>query len=155
MPGKGSFLRWWLLVCLQGLAIAVAMVLGFHEVLWENDRTKLVFVIGAVWFFSTILIGYWHHVKSGVRTLLKVGFYLSYFCFTLGLTGTVIGFIFMLGSFQGINVEDTASVQNTLSEMAAGMGTAFYTTLIGLIAGEFLKQQMVNLEHMVDRRNEQ
>ena len=65
----------------------------------------------------------------------------------LGMIGTVAGFILMLGSsFEGLDVEDTASLKSTLTAMALGMSTALYTTLTGLIFSQFTKIQLVNLE---------
>ena len=65
----------------------------------------------------------------------------------LGMIGTVIGFILMLGSsFESLNVSDTTSVKTALTDMALGMSTALYTTLVGLVCSQALKVQLVNVE---------
>jgi len=70
---------------------------------------------------------------------------------SLGMIGTVVGFIYMLTTvFIDLNVEDTASVQEALGMMATGMGTALWTTLVGLIASVLLKLQLVLVDEHVD-----
>ena len=54
---------------------------------------------------------------------------------TLGLIGTVVGFII---AFMGIDmnlVGDASGVQQLAAQLVSGMGTALVTTLIGAIAG--------------------
>lgn len=65
----------------------------------------------------------------------------------LGLLGTVIGFIMMLGSVAVIDNADIATIQNMLTEMSAGMRIALFTTLTGLLGGMLLGLQY----HFLDR----
>ena len=67
------------------------------------------------------------------------------------MIGTVVGFIYMLTTvFTDINVDDTASVQDALAIMATGMGTALWTTLIGLVCSVILKLQLVLIDESTD-----
>lgn len=155
-PIRGSFIRWWVIVILQSLSLAIAVYFGAIEEIWRNDQTKLSFVILAIWAVSTLSIGYWHLArnKSKVNYMTKIGWFLSETCMAIGMIGTVIGFLLMLGSaFGNINVADTASLQTALKFMALGMSTALYTTLVGLVCGLYIKSQLVNLEHSLDRKN--
>jgi hypothetical protein len=155
-PIRGSFIRWWVIVILQSLSLAIAVYFGAIEEIWLNDQTKLSFVILAIWAVSTLSIGYWHLArnKSRVNYMTKIGWFLSETCMAIGMIGTVIGFLLMLGSaFGNINVADTASLQTALKFMALGMSTALYTTLVGLVCGLYIKSQLVNLEHSLDRKN--
>ena len=53
----------------------------------------------------------------------------------------------MLGTaFSNIDVSNAATLQQALSDMAIGMSTALYTTLIGLVCSLIIKVQLVNLE---------
>lgn len=65
----------------------------------------------------------------------------------LGLLGTVIGFIYMLGSVTGIEQIDINNVQKLLVSMSAGMRVALLTTLSGLVAGMLIAVQHQILEH--------
>ena len=150
---RASFLRWWLLVCIQGLFFATVGWFGAYQELWLQDQTKLSFVILFLWTVSTIAAGVWHYcvTAANVNYHIKIGWFLSEAMLAVGMIGTVAGFLLMLGStFADINVSDTATLQRALSSMALGMSTALYTTLVGLICSLFLKSQLVNLEHVID-----
>ena len=64
----------------------------------------------------------------------------------LGLIGTVIGFIIMLGSLSNITTFDVSLLQGVLTTMGSGMGVALYTTLSALVTGVFIAIQYFNLE---------
>ena len=86
----------------------------------------------------------------------ETGWFASDVLLTMGLIGTVAGFILMLaGAFNGINISDVSSVQQALANMAVGMSTALYTTLTGLITSTLLKFQYFRLQQDLERyRNE-
>lgn len=132
------------------------MVVGYfnaYEHLWAADQTKLSFVILFLWVVSTIATGIWHYniTVTNVNYHIKIGWFLSESMLAVGMIGTVAGFLLMLGTtFSGINVGDTATLQRALADMALGMSTALYTTLVGLVSSLFLKSQLVNLEHVLD-----
>ena len=80
-----------------------------------------------------------------------IGFYeFGWFCsdimLKLGLIGTVIGFIIMLGSLSDITTFDVTLLQGVLTTMGSGMGVALYTTLSALVAGVMVAVQYYNLE---------
>ena len=78
--------------------------------------------------------------------------FVSDLCLTIGMIGTVAGFIYMLSSsFASIDVSNVSSLQGVLSHMSAGMATALYTTAAGLISSAFLKLQYFNYSAEVDR----
>ena len=152
---KQSFIRWWVIICLQLLSFGVVGYFGGFEELWAKDMTKLSFVILSLWLITTLWIGFWQgrFVRVHVSYLIKIGWFLSEACMALGMIGTVAGFLLMLGSaFTGIDVADTATLQSALSSMAVGMSTALYTTLVGLVCGLYIKSQLVNLEHLLDQK---
>ena len=76
-----------------------------------------------------------------------VGWFVAESCLALGMVGTVTGFLIMLGTaFENIDLSNTATLQQALSDMAMGMSTALYTTLIGLVCSLIIKVQLINLE---------
>ena len=76
-----------------------------------------------------------------------VGWFIAESCLALGMVGTVTGFLIMLGTaFENIVLSNTATLQQALSDMAMGMSTALYTTLIGLVCSLIIKVQLINLE---------
>jgi biopolymer transport protein ExbB/TolQ len=64
----------------------------------------------------------------------------------LGLLGTIVGFILMLGPISGLKAEDEAAVRAAMSVMSEGMSVAMYTTLAGLVGSILLRAQYFMLE---------
>ncbi len=76
----------------------------------------------------------------------EVNWFLSESILKLGLLGTIIGFILMLGPVTEITTFDVSSVQQILSKMSAGMATALYTTLAGIFGSSTLAFQNLILD---------
>ncbi len=68
----------------------------------------------------------------------------------LGLLGTIVGFIMMLGSVAETTTLDINTMQKVLQEMSVGMGTALYTTLAGLACSMALAAQYHYLDRSAD-----
>ncbi|MDJ0739572.1 MAG: MotA/TolQ/ExbB proton channel family protein [Gammaproteobacteria bacterium] len=81
----------------------------------------------------------------------ETGWFLAELMIRLGLLGTVIGFIFMLGSVANVTSVDLHALQQLLTNMSGGMRIALYTTLTGLGAGILLSFQYRLLDAGVDR----
>ena len=85
--------------------------------------------------------------ESRLKGPQEIGWFASDVLLKLGLLGTIIGFIFMLGSVANIADFDVSTMQEVLRHMSNGMGTALYTTLAGLICSILGAVQY----HMIDR----
>lgn len=85
--------------------------------------------------------------ESRLKGSQEIGWFVSDMMLKLGLLGTIIGFIFMLGSVANIADFDVSSMQKILQHMSNGMGTALYTTLAGLVCSILSALQY----HMIDR----
>ena len=145
-----KLLKWWLFFCVTITAATVIYYLGFFHVVWESDLTKLSFVIIVLFVLTSIAIGFktW---KSKTKQLtdfeLDTLWFTSESMLTLGMIGTVAGFILMLGeSFGSIDASNPETLKSALATMAVGMSTALYTTLIGLVCAQLTKVQLMNLE---------
>lgn len=144
------FLRWWLFFCLSILVATVSYYFGFFHELYEKDVTNLSFAIITIYAVASIYVGkLTHNQRVGKQyfTGLNVSWFTSEILLSLGMIGTVAGFILMLGdSFGSIDTASPESLKEALRSMALGMSTALYTTLVGLILSQALKIQLVNLE---------
>ena len=69
------------------------------------------------------------------------GHFVSDALLRLGLLGTVVGFIFMLGPVAEMESFDPNAARAMLQDMSGGMAIALYTTLSGLITSILLKLQ--------------
>jgi len=164
------FLRWVLYFSIILLGTFAAFTTGTVEKVNDLDFTKLSFVIYSLFMGCSIYTGFLTYKickKSNEITNSEItdfehkngnNWFMSEAMFTLGMIGTVAGFIAVLSSkFTGINPNDINSTKAALSGMSAGMGTALYTTATGLICSLLLKFQAYNVSYFLDilsRRNE-
>jgi hypothetical protein len=79
--------------------------------------------------------------EADLRRGQEVGWFVADLLLSLGLLGTVIGFILMLGPISGLDTTDESAIKGALAAMSGGMAVALYTTLTGLVGGMLLKVQ--------------
>lgn len=79
------------------------------------------------------------------------GWFISDLLLRLGLIGTVIGFVMMLGSVYSLEGEGAYALKQLLGEMGGGMQVALYTTLTGLGSAILLSIQCHWLDRCADR----
>ena len=143
-----KFLVWWLVAVVQVIAVGIGYYFGAVPFLIENDITKLSFVIFAMWVVSTATVGFKTYTDDEE---FDKPWFIAESCMTVGMIGTVIVFILMLGSsFQELDPSNVDSMRRVIVDMASGMSTALLTTLSGLIAGLFIKLQIVMQEQYDD-----
>ena len=82
---------------------------------------------------------------------MEVGWFASDFCLSIGMIGTVIGFIMMLSGLAQVDVSDINTVQGLIKNLGSGMSTALYSTLTGLVCSSLLKVQYFNLNQAIDQ----
>ena len=85
-----------------------------------------------------------------IRGGQKYGWMFADLMIKLGLMGTIIGFVLMLGSVASLQNYDVTTMQDLLHNMSGGMRVALFTTLSGLIAGLILGIQYQFLERHAD-----
>lgn len=141
------FLKWWLIIVLSVIGSCVSIYFDFDKFLYENDLTKLSLVILLFFTISSIIVGYKIYkqfVEKVDAYTYETEWFVSEILVSLGMIGTVIGFIYMLYTvFGNLDVGDTSIIKASLSTMANGMGTALLTTLVGLTSSVLLKCQLV------------
>jgi len=71
--------------------------------------------------------------ESRLKQPHDIGWFMTDLMIKLGLLGTIIGFVLMLGSVSNVTDFDVSTMQSILKNMSSGMGTALYTTFAGLI----------------------
>lgn len=83
---------------------------------------------------------------SQFRSRTRLGTYGSDVLYKLGMLGTVIGFIQMLATMDGISQFDPETLRHTLQQMTGGMATALLTTIAGLVTGLILRVEFNLIE---------
>ena len=145
-----SVLKWWLIFCVTILGIGTCLYFDIHKNLYEAGITRLSFLILIIFGCTSVWIGsmtYRVGILEDYDQRSEVGWFISESCLALGMVGTVTGFLIMLGTaFANVDVSNAVTLQKALSEMAVGMSTALWTTLIGLVCSLIIKVQLVNLD---------
>jgi len=145
-----SLLKWWLIFCLTLLGLCTCVYFNIHKDLYAADVTRLSFLIISIFICTSVWIGtktYKVGIRQDYSQQSDVGWFVSESCLALGMVGTVTGFLIMLGTaFENVDVTNAATLQQALSDMALGMSTALWTTLVGLVCSLIIKVQLVNLE---------
>ncbi|CAA6804115.1 MAG: Unknown protein [uncultured Thiotrichaceae bacterium] len=86
-----------------------------------------------------------------IRGQHQMGWFATSALIKLGLLGTVIGFMLMLGSLDNIKSMDLEQVQVLMQSMTQGMKIALNTTLLGLGSSLLLGVQYLYLDRSADQ----
>jgi len=147
---------WLLGVLTISVSAQIAFYFGLLQSLYYADVTKLSIGIFAIFIWQSLTCGIsLYSVTSygsdrSIERKLERGWFYSDIILSIGMIGTVIGFIMMLTGFSDINFENTDEIQNLIAKLGFGMSTALSTTLVGLIASVLLKVQFFLLETQIE-----
>ncbi len=108
-----ELVRWWVFACAMMTLSTGVMLTGGYTFINNNDFTGISWGIIVILFSGTLYYGFRlardENLGQGVME------YLADLCTGLGLLGTIIGLMTMIGgAFEGINPEDPASVKMAL-----------------------------------------
>lgn len=143
------FLRWLLIVVPLAVIMFLAGQMGFYKELYLKDKSWLSYTTLVIFVLSTVWCGRMTYRMDDKH--IEFGWFMSDQCLTLGMIGTVVGFLMMLtGGVDPAHAKDISSVQSILAKFSIGLSTALYTTLVGLICSMFLKLQLFNLAHTIE-----
>jgi hypothetical protein len=132
---------WWLVVVIQAVLVGIAVNFSAISFIIENDITYLSFLIISLLAVGTVMIGYITYKKENN---FEYTWFVAESAMTIGMIGTVIGFMLMLGSsFANIDPGNIDSMRKVIADMAVGMSTALLTTLTGLVVSLALKVQII------------
>ncbi len=138
-----AFLQWWLFFVLQIIILAAAYVYELHLYILNNDQTYISFILIAIWLLTSSRIGY--KMGKKITTSNEKFWFVAETCMAIGMMGTVLGFILMLGgsNLASIDPTDVEGMKNVIGQLASGMSTALLTTLTGLIVSVSLRTQLM------------
>jgi hypothetical protein len=141
--------------------LEIAWLKGVIQAIYLSDVTKISVLIALIFLWQSVTCGkdIWHQVQKtksadSSREYIESGWLWSDIVLSLGMIGTVIGFMIMLAGFVDVDFSDFDSVQSLIMRLSAGMSTSLSTTLVGLVASVILKLQFFSLENIVKNRNE-
>ena len=144
-----TFLKWWILFTLIVAGSVLAYITGLFTRVNDADFTKISFLIYALFIVFSVRCGFNTAKTRGDQA----GWFVSDILITMGMIGTVVGFIYMLSmSFGSIDTAQPQTMRLALSQMSTGMGTALYTTASGLVCSLLLKLQLFNLGQGIENK---
>ena len=156
-----AFLRWMLIAAVTSVGAYFCNSFGLFAEIMDKDWSYIsvsiavVFVLTSIWCgIKTFVLS--HHINrteilgipvniSKTKNLEEVGWFIAEQFTVWGFIGTVVGIVYALKGFVGIDVADSVAVQKLISGLVYGMSTALYTTLAGLVCSFLLKLQYINL----------
>lgn len=165
------FLRWVLYIVVTSLAVFIATFYGVFTELYYGDTTWISFGIIAWCVFMSLDCGLKtynmnsvlekygeesQHIKwvSSQKDEIMMSCEKYHFCAgaftTLGMIGTVIGFIMALPALSNIEAGNVTSLTKVIAELTGGVSLALYTTLTGLICSLLLRIQSFNLSQTIN-----
>lgn len=154
------FMKWWTVFVMSCFGLIAFGMQGGFELVYNADVTNISFLILFLYLFFSIKTGHiinkFCRVKQCDLQKISRSNDLSFFAaekfLTLGMIGTVIGFIYMLSTgLSGVDVNNPQTMRDALMLMSQGMGTALFTTASGLIFGLLLKIQVFISSTLVKR----
>lgn len=143
------FLRWWLMFTATCVGAYFAYDNGLIQNFMDVDNTHISLLIFGLFALFTFITGYDTYrisrdgCSENIMKRTATGWFFSDALMTLGMLGTVAGFIIMLGG-------DISAAKTALASMSKGMGIALYTTAAGVSCGLLLKLQLFNLNICIE-----
>lgn len=147
------FLKWWLLFTIICISSVFIYYTGFFEEVWVKDSSYLSYATLVLFFITSLFCGgnifcFCKNKNPDLKyyeRLEEIGWFISELCLSLGMMGTIVGFIMMLSGFESVDMSNPQTIQNLLSQLGKSMATALYTTIVGLVCGSLLKIQVFNV----------
>jgi len=153
---KTALFKWYIISLVMVMFGWALFLLGYFGTVWEADLTKLSFLILGMFFVTTLKSGHDIYLLEylGIKEPRKIefGWFISEVYLNIGMVGTIIGFIFIMKDFSMVNFEDVSTVQDLIVNLGAGVSTALYTTLFGLVASTITKVQYFIFEESYKER---
>lgn len=155
-------LYWYLMLCLFMLGSVVMGPTGIYTTVFRADVTLLSFLIFILFWVFTIRTGIqtWQATTTtdtgrAMQLLhqLDLSWFVSDVLVSLGMLGTVIGFLYMLGvNFANLDPSNSVLLKASLKAMSTGMSTALWTTASGLVCSILLKIQLFNVNELLEKQ---
>lgn len=120
---------------LCGAALFIwAYLLGYVEQVFKGDVSHISYII-SVLFVVTLIRAVWDaRWGNALDYLVDAETWLV----TLGLIGNVVGFVLALRGIDLTSLSQAEGAQKVASQLLAGMGVAFYSTLVGAVTALWL-----------------
>lgn len=155
------FLQWHLIFTFICVISIILFQCGIAKEIWIKDSSFLSYITYIIFLICSLHAGKLCYKISKIsknskdiaiyKNKSEIGWFVSELCLTLGMMGTIIGFIMMLSGFNSLDIQNITSVQALLTQLGGSMATALYTTIVGLVCGSILKLQFFLIAIELDK----
>lgn len=147
-----AFWKWWTVFVLTVFLAAFAeFQVGISHYLLTVDVTYLSVFILLMFLLCNGFISYFSFLVQFYSTKiseqsLKPLWFISDAMLSIGMVGTLVGFMMVLGNAFNIDTASAEQMKKVIAEVASGISVALITTLTGLVCSILLKVQLVLLD---------
>lgn len=152
------FLQWHLIFTFICVISIILFQCGIAKEIWIKDSSFLSYITYIIFLICSLYAGkLCYKISKNSKDIAtyknksEIGWFISELCLTLGMMGTIIGFIMMLSGFDSLDIQNITSVQALLTQLGGSMATALYTTIVGLVCGSILKLQFFLIAIELDK----
>lgn len=152
------FLQWHLIFTFICVISIILFQCGIAKEIWIKDSSFLSYITYIIFLICSLYAGkLCYQISKNSKDIAtyknksEIGWFISELCLTLGMMGTIIGFIMMLSGFDSLDIQNITSVQALLTQLGGSMATALYTTIVGLVCGSVLKLQFFLIAIELDK----
>lgn len=142
-------LYWWAGFWLQVLGIVTAIKFGIFQQIFGVDYTHITILIFSLHCLATGAIGW--HIWRKSQPFFDFLWYMAETQLSLGMIGTLVGFIIMFTLFQHMGAVDINGIKDGIAAIGTGMGIAIRATLLGITSSVLLKAQILFLEKHLEK----
>jgi len=158
MINMNTFTKWFLLNAVVITALFFAQTKGAISLMVKNDVSYLTIVIMILYLIVSSWVGKLcyiadkiekgtkPHARSQLGKQAEVGWFVAEHFFSLGLLGTVFGLCVATST----SLTEGSEVSDIVSGLKAGLNTAFYTTICGIIFSLPLQAQLIILRFKLE-----
>lgn len=161
-----TFTKWFLLNAVMATALFFAEQKGVISDIIKNDLSYISILIMSLYLFVSLFVGRLCYLsdkmsKDNPEKKLKekdflakradVGWFAAEHFFSLGLLGTIIGLVI---ATEG-NLDSALPLSEIVAGLKAGLNTAFYTTVCGIVFSLPLQIQLMILKFKLESKAEE
>ena len=155
-----TFVKWFLLNAVMLTAVFFAETKGAISLMVSSDVSYLTIVIMTLYVVVSGMVGRLSYLadradgntvgdienRDKLMRRSEVGWFAAEHFFSLGLLGTVFGLCLATAT----NLDDQAQVSDIVAGLKAGLNTAFYTTICGIVFSLPLQVQLMILKFKLE-----
>ncbi len=129
-------LKLWLYLWFNVFLLVVCHYFGIFDILAAVDFTYLSFAIIGIMMLDMIYLTV--SIWKGESPDLESHWAIKDILLALGLSGTLIGLVYVFTPFADLDVTNVNAMKNMVVHVAHGVGTKLWTSLIGIVCSNIL-----------------